>query len=448
MTPLQAQTPPLHTPVWRPSAAAVALGAAGRPALTRGVFAPTQGLLTPTRRSFVLTRAFLMLALGLGAWPAPEAWAQPGRAGGHAAPVSAELRAALRKNVNGHGRRFRRCHELAMAEDLRAGGGVTLELAVAPAGVVVDTQVKSNESGNALFARCLVEVTRSFVFPATGTRHLLPITLRFARPGLKLTVRLDDVPARKTGEPGVSLKALLGPHNVTGDRIGLVVARLDQGSTLGLGGPMVVLGVHVLAGSLRLETGRTRPGPASLGLGEGASLQGSGAGAKLVNTAGGRSAALLFVAPGAAVKPWQGPREATPSPGARPAQGGPILLRASSQVVTRDLSLGPSALPVPRVLAVAPGERAVVNPTAADMHHALLVTEGVLQVTLGGETLQVEVGMALYLPGKMSAEAVALHGHAARLVLMPWPGTGSWSPGAVHPLVRFTRGTPPGPQRP
>lgn len=415
--------------------------------MTPGPWPPTGPSRSPPRPRGGAPGASLLI-LGLlvssvaGSKPSP-----PPGAGG-AAPVPAALRAALRRNVTQYSRAFRRCHELAMAEDLRAGGRITLELVVAPAGVVVEILIQANPSGNALFGRCLVEVTRGFVFPASGGHHRLPITLGFAKPQLKLTVRLDDVPARATGERGVSVKSLLGPHNVTGDRLGLVVARLEKGSSLALGGLPAVVGVHVLEGSVRLEPDAPFPLPALLLRGEGASLARAGAAAKLVNLVRGRSAALLFLAPGEASRHWHGPRTPAPPSGARPRRSGPVLARAAPQVVTMDLSLGPSALPVPHLVEVAPGERARLNPTGSDLHHALLVTEGVLRVTIGGESLHVEVGMALYLPGKMVAEAVALRGQKARLVLMPWPGTGAWNPRAVHPLVRFTPASRPMPRHP
>jgi hypothetical protein len=371
-----------------------------------------------------------------------------GTPGGPATKVPAAHSQALKKNLAERSRSFRRCHELAIAEDLRAGGSMKLELLVAPAGVVLETRVIYSEPGNELLAKCLVRASRGFMFPASDTEHRLPLALRFARPSLKLTVRLDDVPPRATGEQGVSMKALLGPHNVTGDRLGLIVARLEKGSSLGLGMLNAPVGVHVLQGSMKLETGARGQASLSLGQGDGACLAQAGPSARLLNLAQGRSAALLFVTPGALANSWPKTDPKAPRPAGRRPRAAPVLVRAPPRAVTSDLSLGPSMLPAPHILEVAPGERVLVNPRAADQHHALLVTDGMFQLTIGGEQLRLEVGMAMYLPGKIAAEAVALHGRKASLVLMPWPGAGAWSPRSVHPLLRFTRAKDPRPRSP
>lgn len=379
------------------------------------------------------------------------------------APLRDQLLRALRKNLREYNPRIRRCHELAMAEDRKVGGRISLELTVAPAGVVVETRVTMSEAQSPVFARCLQELCRSFVFPASDGSHQVPMHLRFQRPEKKLTVRLDDVPPRTTGEPGVSVKPLLGPHNVSGDRLGLVVLRLEGGSTFTLGGLAEVVGVHVLQGTLRLEegavsdvskdsplSGRGRAASStgamrskgsahatvSLGPGQAATVAGFGPTALLANSGPSRAAALLFLVPGSAAERWHGALAATTRPSPPASKG--TMVTGALHVLSVDGAVGPSLLPTPRVVEVRPGRRALVNPKAGPMHHALLVTGGALWITVDGERLPAEAGMGLYLPAGLTAQAVSQANEPAQLVIMPWPDAGKWDTSLAHPLVRFS----------
>jgi quercetin dioxygenase-like cupin family protein len=369
--------------------------------------------------------------------PGPPAGRTAGNAnarqGDPDAPVD-RVRAALAKNLGQYRKRLRRCHELAMAEDYRVGGRVTVELLVRPQGVVTAVKVVGNTSGSALLAACVRHVVQGFVFPAGDEDHRLPVKLRFRRPGTKLTVRMDDVPARAKLGQGFMAKVLLTPRSVSGGRLSLAVLRFAPGAKVPLVRHAVPLGLYVLRGTLRVTGGRV---PATLSAGESAAIAAQVAhGLEAVGTR--LCAAVVFFQPAGPESLFVTGRPAAGSawqPLAPPVQGSPLALRALTVSVPGDLTLRGAALPLPQVVTVSPGRAAVLNPDARDVHHALLVTDGAFSVTVEGVKLPAEAGMSVYVPGRQRATLIPAGGRAARLVVQPWPGTGTWSKATVHRLV-------------
>jgi quercetin dioxygenase-like cupin family protein len=391
-------------------------------------------------RSCFAFRILLLVPLGglLVACPGPP----PGRTPGNSntddanpdAPVD-RLRAALTRNLGQYRRRLRRCHELAMAEDYRVGGRVAVELLVRPQGVVTRVKVLQNTSGSSLLAACVSHVVRSFVFPAGDTDRRLPVKLRFARPKAKLTVRMDDVPAKAKLGKGFMAKVLLHPGNVSGSRLSLAVLRFAPGSKLPMVRHAVPMGLYVLRGALKVTGGTT---PTVLRAGDSAAIAANMAHG--LGPAGtGMCAVLAFFLPAgpesllrtgklAAGSAWQ--------PMAQPVQGSPLALRAVT-TSPGDLTLRGAVLPVPQVVTVPQGRSALLNPDAKAMHHALLVTEGVFHVTIQGTKLSAEAGMSIYVPGGHKATLTPAGGRAARLVVQPWPAKDSWSKSLVYRLVKL-----------
>lgn len=386
------------------------------------------------------SRLALILLCGLVvACPGPP----PGRTPGNAnqsnanpdAPVD-RVKAALAKNLGQYRRRLRRCHELAMAENYRVGGRVVVELLVRPQGVVTQVKVLQNTSGSSLLATCVSHVVKSFVFPAGDADLRLPLKLRFAQPKTKLTVRMDDVPAKAKLGKGFMAKVLLHPGSVSGSRISMAVLRLAPGAKLPMVRHAADLGLHVLRGVLKVTGGTA---PVLLRAGDSAAI-----GAKVAHglqPAGtGMCAVLVFFGPA-------GPESlfltGKPAPGsawqpmAQPVTGSPLALRSVTTPGPGDLTLRGAVLPVPQVVTVPQGRTALLNPDARDMHHALLVTGGAFYVTIKGIKLPAETGMSIYVPGGQSATLTPAGGRAGRLIVQPWPGKGSWSKSTVYRLVKL-----------
>jgi hypothetical protein len=185
----------------------------------------------------------------------------------------------------------------------------------------------------------------------------------------------------------------------------------------------------------------------------------------LANPGSGRTAALLFFAPPALQTRLLSRRSATASARPRrpaiprPRRASPAgrkawprsvqWIRGPSAPLTSDHRIANKAAPAPAAIHVRPGQKAVINPGAAPVHHALLVIRGTLWVTLQGTRLPAEAGMAIYVPGGARAEAVPAIRRPARFVILPWPARGGWSLRTDHRLVRFdTAPLPPPARRP
>lgn len=388
-------------------------------------------------RSAVLI--LLPLCVLLVACPGPPPGRTPGNANGRNANPDApqdHVKAALARNLGQYRRRLRRCHELAMAEDYRVGGRVAVELLVRPQGVVTRVKILQNTSGSRLLATCVSHVVRSFVFPAGDADLRMPLKLRFAQPRTKLTVRMDDVPARAKLGKGFMAKVLLHPGSVTGSRVSTVVLRFAPGSNLPVVRHAVPLGLYVIEGALKVTGGTA---PALLRAGDSAAI-----GAKVAHglqPAGtGMCAVLVFFLPAgpetlfltgkpAAGSAWQ--------PLAQPVTGSPLALRALSTSTPGDLTLRGAVLPVPQVVTVPPRRTALLNPDAEAMDHALLVTDGAFYVTIKGIKLPAEAGMSIYVPGGQKATLTPAGGRAGRLVVQPWPAKGGWSKSTIYRLVKL-----------
>jgi quercetin dioxygenase-like cupin family protein len=362
----------------------------------------------------------------------------PGNANGRQADPDApvdRVGAALTKNLGQYRRRLRRCHELAMAGDYRVGGRVTLELLVRPQGVVTHVKVLHNTSGSSLLSTCVGHVVKSFVFPAGDADLRLPLKLRFAQPKTKLTVRMDDVLAKAKLGKGVMAKVLLHPKSVSGNRLSLLVLRLAPGAKLPPLRYGVDLGLYVLQGVLKVTGGTAS---AVLRTGDSAAIRanvthglqpaGTGMCAVLVFMGPAGPESLFLTGKPAAGSAWQ--------PLAKPVLGSPLALRGLA-AGPGDLTLRGAVLPVPQVITVPQGRTALLNPDAAPMHHALLVTEGAFYVTLEGVRLPAETGMAIYVPGGQKAIVTPVGGRAGRFVVQPWPSRGAWSSATVHRLVKL-----------
>ncbi len=350
------------------------------------------------------------------------------------APVD-RVKAALSKNLGQYRRRLRRCHELAMASDYRVGGRLALELLVRPMGVVTRVKVVENTSGSTLLAACVRHVVKSFVFPAGDADQRVPLKLRFARPKTKLTVRMDDVLAKAKLGKGVMAKVLLHPASVSGGRLSLAVLRLAPGSKLPLVRHSVPLGLYVLKGVLQVTGGTART---MLRAGDSAAIAAKVAhGLQPAGT--GMCAVLVFSMPAGPESLFLTGKPAAPSawqPMAKPVSGSPLALQAVT-TTPGDLTLRGASLPVPQVVTVPHGRTALLNPDSKDMHHALLVTEGAFYVTIQGIKLPAEAGMSIYVPGGSPVTLAPAGGRAARLVVQPWPGKGSWSKSLVYRLLKL-----------
>ncbi len=352
------------------------------------------------------------------------------------------VRDALAKNLRQYRRRLRRCHELAMAEDYRVGGRLLVELGVRPMGVVTRVRVRENTSGNALLAACVRRVVLSFVFPSGEADRWVPLKLRFRRPAVKLTVRMGDVPARARLAKGVMAKVLLHPGSVTGSRVSLVVLKLASGARIPMMRHLSALGVHVLRGAMRVTGGQRTE---LLRMGESAAI---GAGVAHGLEAAGTSgcAALLFFMPAGPEGLFltgKIPRSSSRVSGrATPARGSVLMERAMTTSGSAGVILRGERLPVPQVIQLPAGRSALLNPAGRDVHHALLVTEGALFVTIRSVKLPAEAGMSVYVPGGERALLAPAGGRPARLVVQPWPGKGGWSGATVYPLLRRSRGSP------
>jgi len=386
-----------------------------------------------------MTGMLLPLCGLLLACPGPPPGRTPGnRNQRHAnpdAPVD-RVKAALAKNLGQYRRRLRRCHELAMAEDYRIGGRVAVELRVRPQGVVTHVKVLQNTSGSALLATCVSHVVKSFVFPAGDADLWLPLKLRFAQPKTKLTVRMDDVLAKARLGKGLMAKVLLHPKSVSGSRLSLVVLRLAPGSKLPLVRHAVPLGLYVLQGALTVNGGTQRTllrtgDSAAIGAHVAHGLQSAGTGlcAVLVFFLPAGPEALFLTGKPAAGSAWQ--------PMAQPVRGSPVAIRVLTTPSPGDLTLSGAVLPVPQVVTVPRGRTAWLNPDAKAMHHALLVTEGAFYVTIGGIKLPAEAGMSIYVPGGQKALLTPAGDRAARLVVQPWPTTGTWSKSLTYNLIKL-----------
>lgn len=374
------------------------------------------------------------------ACPAPPPARTPGNANTHQGPnpdaQADRLGAALTKNLGQYRRRLRRCHELAMAEDYRVGGRLAVELLVRPMGVVTHVKVLENTAGSKLLAVCVGHVLRNFVFPAGEVNRRLPLKLRFAQPKTKLTVRMDDVLAKAKLGKGFMAKVLLSPRNVSGNRLSLAVLRLGPGTKLPRIRHPTPLGLYVLQGVLRV-TGGTTPVLLSAGhsgaigahVAHGLEAAGTGLCAVLVFHMPAGPESLYLTGQPAAGSAWQ--------PGAPPVSGSPLLLRVVSTPSPGDLTLRGAPLPVPQVVTIGAGRKGVLNPDAKPMDHALLVTQGAFYVTIGGVKLPAEAGMSIYVPGGQKALLTPAGGRAARLVVQPWPQTGSWSKTTVYRLLKL-----------
>ncbi len=379
-----------------------------------------------------------MLCGFLTACPGPPTGRTPGNANqsnvNPDAPVD-RVKAALTKNLGQYRRRLRRCHELAMAENYRVGGRVALELLVRPQGVVTHVKVLGNTSGSSLLATCVSHVVKSFVFPAGDADLRLPLKLRFAQPKTKLTVRMDDVLAKAKLGKGFMAKVLLHPKSVSGDRVSLTVLRFAPGAKLPMLRHAVDLGLYVLQGALKVTGGAA---PALLRTGDSAAI-GANVTHGLEPAGTGMCAVLLFFGPAGSESLFLTGTPAVGSawqPQAKPVTGSPLALRGLA-VGPGDLTLRQAVLPVPQVVTVPRGRSALLNPDAASMHHALLVTEGAFYVTIEGIRLPAETGMSIYIPGGQKASVTPVGGRAGRLVVYPWPSRGSWSKSTVHRLVKL-----------
>ena len=351
-----------------------------------------------------------------------------------AEPGSDRVRAALGKNIRQYRRRMRRCHELAMADDFRVGGVVALELLVRPLGVVTAARTLRNTTGSKLLAACLKHVAQNFVFPATDGDHRLPVTLRFAAPSAKLTVQMDDVAARAKLGRGVSAKVLLTPRSVSGNRVSLVVLQLKAGATVAALRHRVPMGLYVLQGALavagdahRVVLQRGESGVVPAGRLHGLAAHGTGTCAVLVFFLPAGPEGLFLTG-----QPTGGSRRA--SAGANST--GPLVVgRLASPATTGPVSISRVAVPSPQGVAVAKGHRAVINPAAKKVAHALLVTGGAFWITIRGVKIPAGAGMAVYVPAGLKAEIVPAGAQGGTLVVQPWTARGAWSQSMVHPLV-------------
>lgn len=375
----------------------------------------------------------------LTACPAPPPARTPGNTNANRANPDApadRLQAALTKNLGRYRRRLRRCHELAMAEDYRVGGRLALELLVRPMGVVTGVKVLRNTAHSKLLAVCVGHVLRNFVFPAGEVDRRLPLKLRFARPKTKLTVRMDDVLAKAKLGKGLMAKVLLSPRSVSGNRLSLAVLRFGPGAKLPRIRHGSALGLYVLQGALRVTGGTT---PVLLSAGHSGAI-GARVAYGLEAAGTGMCAVLVFHMPAGPESLYLTGKPAKGSawqPGAPPVSGSPLALRVISTPSPGDLTLRGAPLPVPQVVTIGAGRKGLLNPDAGPMDHALLVTDGAFFVTIGGIQLPAEAGMSIYVPGGQKALLTPAGGRAARLVVQPWPTTGSWSKSTVYRLLKL-----------
>lgn len=271
-----------------------------------------------------------------------------------------------------------RCWERAASDDFRLAGVLVVRATLDPKGKVTAAEVVSDGAGDTVLATCVLDRARAMRFANVGVDEL-EIPFEFVAPASQTTVRSGDV-TPEGPVAGLVMRSLLTRRSVGATDVSLALVDADAGAKITTGGTEGVAIVVALAGGLDLPGGK-------LGVGGAAYL----AGQVVLGTARGKTQLLHLTV---AAKP------ATPATTvAARKDRRPLVIGGGKGSVTilfdAELARDPSAY-VGWLVA----RRGMAAPTHT--HDAsveiLYVTKGSGTMTVAGEVIQVEAGMAVHIP--------------------------------------------------
>jgi quercetin dioxygenase-like cupin family protein len=320
--------------------------------------------------------------------------------------------------------KLHRCWEKAAADDFHLQGKIVLKVTFGAGGKAAKVDVVSDEAKDPVLTACVVDLAKDWSWgPAFRAGDGVQVPLTFAAPAAQYTVRTEDAPVRAPKGGKLEARILVDRASVGADKASLTVLDLKLGTAIPMHRVTSAKIIYVLDGSVHVRgLGK------SLGNGTGVDL---GAGDAIYVPAGVPSAIeatcckkaparlLVLYAPGGPEQPFKDPKapersattavtgdEAKKAPADAPA---PKTAKANE---AKELTIGGGKGHVKILfdkdaagdgaayvgLLRFDGGAAVPEHAHAAEAEILYVVDGSGDMTVNGEAVPVEAGMAVYIP--------------------------------------------------
>ena len=267
-----------------------------------------------------------------------------------------------------------RCWEMAAADDLHVEGTLVVKVALDASGKVKSSAVVSDGPGDPVLTTCVLERAKRLRLPGLGVDEV-EIPFDFVAPARQATVRASDVVEAPFAD-GAKARQLITAKNVGATDVTLASLTLWHGVPMTFGGTAIVV---VLSGALHLPDGGVVTKGGALYVGDTITVR-----TKAITTA-----LVLIVPSGRAT----GARHANRTD--RPVY--PIAGGKGAVTILFDAALAGDPTAYAGHLVAKAGMAAPLH-THDTSSEILYVVKGAGTMTIAGESVPVEAGMAVYIP--------------------------------------------------